>query len=162
MTDAATYIDEQKKAQQEAEKYFDDTRTAAEKYAKELERINRLRERKLLDEETAKRAAQKAYETMQAELDKHSLRINIDHPGPYTDARSKEGLDNYYKALMTPFSVAPKESAGAGMSSWEQSQRDAQKAQEDMVKAVKELTSVENKRLTQESKAMPGETIVNF
>lgn len=67
-------LEEQKKAQEEAakaaKKYYDETRTPAEKYAAELEHINKLVEEGSLDEDTATRARQKAADDLDKATDK--------------------------------------------------------------------------------------------
>lgn len=65
-------LEQQKKAHEDAAKsaqdYYDKTRTPAEKYAEELDKINKLVEEGALDSDTAERARQKA----QDDLDKSS------------------------------------------------------------------------------------------
>lgn len=74
---AAKAMEEQKKVQadlaDEAKGYFDSTRTDAEKYAAELERINELQVRGLLDADTAQRAADAAQKAMQGVATKPAL-----------------------------------------------------------------------------------------
>lgn len=50
-----TLLEEQKKAEQEAETVFDSTRTAAEKYAEELKKLSDLRGKGLIDDSTLTR-----------------------------------------------------------------------------------------------------------
>lgn len=140
-------------AKREADRYYEESLNAAEKYQRDYDKIWKLRKEhpELISEITAMRAAEKARMEMQKEMDK-GIHVNVDvTTGKFVDARSKEALENYYKHLMTARRDMPMPNSAPPPlppqpSDWERSQQDAQRKQEEMQAAAEEAKRIKRER----------------
>lgn len=106
----------QEEAKESAKAYYQATLTPAEKYEKELKKINDLKSSALISEETARRAAENAYKTMQAELNKgFSATVNLT---PAIDKNSANALTGFNTALQAMYGrgYSPQASSGTAVS----------------------------------------------